>query len=51
MEESINRKIALVSGKNGFSSLDLTVYALSDEDAYDEKIGARKIGSVFEIHA
>jgi len=29
----------------------LTVYALSDEDAYYEKIGYKKIGSVFEIHA
>jgi ribosomal protein S18 acetylase RimI-like enzyme len=30
---------------------DLTVYALSDEDAYYEKLGYRNIGSVFEIHA
>ena len=29
----------------------LTVYALSDEDAYYEKIGYKKIGSVFKIHA
>jgi N-acetylglutamate synthase-like GNAT family acetyltransferase len=29
----------------------LTVYALSDEDAYYEKLGYRKVGSVFEIHA
>ena len=28
----------------------LTVYALSDEDAYYEKLGYRKVGSVFEIH-
>lgn len=28
---------------------NLTVYALSDEDAYYEKIGYKKIGSVFEI--
>lgn len=28
----------------------LNVYALSDEDAYYEKLGHRKIGSVFEIH-
>jgi ribosomal protein S18 acetylase RimI-like enzyme len=27
----------------------LTVYALSDEDAYYEKIGAKRVGSVFEI--
>jgi len=29
----------------------LTVYALSDEDAYYEKIGYQKIGSIFEIHS
>ncbi|MCO6411489.1 MAG: GNAT family N-acetyltransferase [Thiogranum sp.] len=28
----------------------LTVYALSDEDAYYEKLGYGKVGSVFEIH-
>ncbi len=28
----------------------LTVYALSDEDAYYERLGYRKVGSVFEIH-
>ena len=28
----------------------LTVYALSDEDTYYEKLGHRKIGSVFEIY-
>ena len=28
---------------------DLTVYALSDEDAYYEKIGFKKAGSVFEL--
>ena len=27
----------------------LTVYALSDEDAYYEKLGYRNVGSVFEI--
>lgn len=27
----------------------LLVYALSDEDAYYEKLGYRKIGSVFEV--
>ncbi|NLX12623.1 MAG: GNAT family N-acetyltransferase [Phycisphaerales bacterium] len=27
-----------------------TVYALSDEDAYYDKLGYKKIGSVFEIH-
>ena len=28
---------------------DLTVYALSDEDAYYEEIGYKKVGSVFEL--
>lgn len=28
----------------------LTVFALSDEDAYYEKLGYRKAGSVYEIH-
>lgn len=28
----------------------LSVYALSDEDAYYEKLGYKKIGSVFKIH-
>ena len=28
---------------------NLTVYALSDEDAYYEKLGYKKVGSVFEI--
>lgn len=28
----------------------LSVYALSDEDAYYEKLGYNKIGSVFKIH-
>ena len=28
----------------------LTVYALSDEDAYYEKLGYRRVGSVYEIH-
>ena len=28
---------------------DLTVYALSDEDAYYESIGYKKTGSVFEL--
>lgn len=28
---------------------ELTVYALSDEDAYYEKLGFKKIGSVFKI--
>ena len=28
---------------------NLTVYALSDEDAYYERIGYKKIGSVFEL--
>ena len=29
----------------------LAVYALSDEDAYYEKLGYKKIGSVFEVHS
>ena len=29
---------------------DLVVYALSDEDAYYEKLAYRKSGSVFEVH-
>jgi predicted N-acetyltransferase YhbS len=33
--------------KTDFSHL--TVYALSDEDAYYEKLGFRNAGSVFEI--
>ena len=28
----------------------LTVYALSDEDAYYEKLGYRRVGSVYDIH-
>jgi GNAT superfamily N-acetyltransferase len=28
----------------------LTVYVLSDEDAYYDKLGYDKVGSVFEIH-
>jgi len=28
---------------------NMTVYALSDEDAYYEKIGYKKVGSVFEL--
>lgn len=28
----------------------LTVYALSDEDAYYEKLGYRRVGSIYEIH-
>ena len=45
-----NRKIGqslLKQVKADFSNL--TVYALSDEDAYYEKIGYKKIGSVFEL--
>jgi predicted N-acetyltransferase YhbS len=45
-----NRKIGrslLERIKTEFSNL--TVYALSDEDAYYEKIGYKKIGSVFEL--
>jgi len=29
---------------------NLSVYALSDEDVYYEKLGYNKIGSVFQIH-
>ncbi|MET0082047.1 MAG: GNAT family N-acetyltransferase [Sedimenticola sp.] len=49
--EMRNRKIgrSLISKlKNDYN--DLTVYALSDEDAYYEKLGYKKAGSVFEIH-
>lgn len=45
-----NRKIGrslLERVKIDFSSL--AVYALSDEDAYYEKIGFKKTGSVFEL--
>ncbi|GAB4214731.1 MAG: hypothetical protein OHK0012_13380 [Synechococcales cyanobacterium] len=28
----------------------LTVYTLSDEDAYYEKLGYRKVGSIYEVH-
>ena len=30
-------------------NIDRAVYVLSDEDAYYEKLGHRKIGSIFEI--
>jgi GNAT superfamily N-acetyltransferase len=45
-----NRKIgrALVE-KVKMDFEQLTVYALSDEDAYYEKLGYRNVGSVFEI--
>ncbi|MET0106549.1 MAG: GNAT family N-acetyltransferase [Sedimenticola sp.] len=49
--EMRNRKIgrSLISRlKSDYSNL--TVYALSDEDAYYEKLGYIKAGSVFEIH-
>jgi ribosomal protein S18 acetylase RimI-like enzyme len=45
-----NRKIGralLKRVKRDFSHL--TVYALSDEDAYYEKIGYKKVGSLFEL--
>jgi ribosomal protein S18 acetylase RimI-like enzyme len=45
-----NRKIGrllLEQVKMDFSNL--TVYALSDEDVYYEKIGYKKVGSVFEL--
>jgi GNAT superfamily N-acetyltransferase len=46
-----NRKIgrSLIS-KVKSDYMNLTVYALSNEDAYYEKLGYRKVGSVFEIH-
>ncbi|MET0092657.1 MAG: GNAT family N-acetyltransferase [Sedimenticola sp.] len=49
--EMRNRKIgrALISKLKGDYS-DLTVYALSDEDLYYEKLGYKKVGSVFEIN-
>jgi hypothetical protein len=46
-----NRKIGrtLISRlKNDFSNL--SVYAVSDEDVYYEKIGYMKAGSVYEIN-
>lgn len=48
--ECRNRKIgrALV-GKVKMDFEQLTVYALSDEDAYYEKLGYRNVGSVFEV--
>ena len=49
--EMSNRKIGrtLISKlRSDFSYL--TVYALSDEDAYYEKLGYTKVGSVFEVH-
>ena len=50
LPECRNRNIGrslLERVKADFSGL--TVYALSDEDAYYEKIGYKKIGSVFEL--
>jgi len=49
--EMRNRKIGrtLISKlKSDFSNL--TVYALSDEDIYYDKLSYKKAGSVFEIH-
>ena len=49
--EMRNRKIGrtLISKlRSDFSNL--TVYALSDEDIYYEKLGYNKVGSVYEIH-
>ena len=46
-----NRRIGrslLERVKIDFSTL--TVYALSDEDAYYEKLGYRKVGSVYKIN-
>lgn len=48
--ESRNHKIGrslLERVKTDFSGL--SIYALSDEDAYYEKIGHKKTGSVFEL--
>ncbi|MES9958651.1 MAG: GNAT family N-acetyltransferase, partial [Sedimenticola sp.] len=49
--EMRNRKVgrSLISKLKSDHS-DLTVCALSDEDAYYEKLGYKKAGSVFEIH-
>ena len=49
--EMRNRKIGrtLISKLSSDFSY-LTVYALSDEDAYYEKLGYTKVGSVFEVH-
>ena len=44
--QSIGRTL-LAQAKTDFSNL--AVYTLSDEDAYYEKIGYKKIGSVFEL--
>lgn len=44
--QSIGRTL-LAQVKTDFSNL--AVYTLSDEDAYYEKIGYKKIGSVFEL--
>ena len=49
--EMRNKKIGrtLISKlKSDFANL--SVYALSDEDIYYEKLGYKKAGSVFEIH-
>jgi ribosomal protein S18 acetylase RimI-like enzyme len=49
--EMRNRKIGrtLISKlQNDFSNL--SVYTLSDEDTYYEKLGYKKAGSVFKIH-
>ena len=50
VQEWRNQKVGqslLEQVKNDFSNL--TVYALSDEDAYYERKGYKKIGSVFEL--
>lgn len=49
--EMRNKKVGrmLISKlKSDFSNL--TVYVLSDEDIYYQKLGYKRIGSVFEIH-
>lgn len=49
--EMRNRKIGrTLIAKIKIDFRHLTVYALSDEDAYYEKLGYRKVGSVFEIY-
>ena len=44
---TVGRKL-IATVKMNFANL--IVYALSDEDAYYEKLSYKKVGSVFEIH-
>lgn len=49
--EMRNRKIGrMLIAKVKMDFRHLTVYALSDEDTYYEKLGYRRVGSVFEIY-